>query len=119
MHAKIPFIPGKSTNKEIVLSRFLPQIPDGIATKWLADKFSGGSIVFDPFGTSPDFALDIARAGNLVISCVNNPITRMLFSIGANPAQKEQYRSALAELARCRVGNERLELHIKNLYRTN
>jgi len=119
MNVMIPFIPGKSTNEGGILSRFLPQIPGRVATKWIEDHLSKGSTVFDPFGTSPGFALEIARTGNLVISCVNNPITRLLFSIEANPAQKEQYQSALAELARCRVGEERLEIHIKNLYRTN
>jgi hypothetical protein len=114
----IPFIPGKPINGDGLLSRFLPPIPDGIITSWIEHHLSRGSLVFDPFGASPQLALEIARAGCKVLTCVNNPIARFLFSLGANPPREENYRAALAELARSRVGEERLEIHLKNLYQT-
>ena len=75
-------------------------------------------MVFDPFGTSPNLALQIACAGYRVVTCVNNPIARFLISLEANPPSENELRAALAELARCRVGEERLEIHLTNLYRT-
>jgi hypothetical protein len=118
MKAIIPFIPGKPMDDAALLSRFLPPIPDGIAKDWIENHVPGGSLVFDPFGTSPHLALEIARAGCAVLTCVNNPIARFLLSLEANPPREENFRSALAELARSRVGEERLEIHLKNLYQT-
>ncbi len=119
MNAMIPFLTGKTAEIEGPLSRFIPDIPEGIATKWIHAHRTTDSVIFDPFGTAPKFASEIARAGNLVIACVNNPITRLLFSIYALSPSREQFQSALSELASSRVGDERLEIHLKNLYRSN
>lgn len=112
------FITGKPTQNLGLLSRFLPPIPEGIASNWAADNLAAGSWVFDPFGTSPEFALELARAGHRVLISANNPIARFLLDLGANPPSEEDLRSALAELASSRVGQERLEIHLQQLYKT-
>jgi DNA-directed RNA polymerase subunit M/transcription elongation factor TFIIS len=114
----IPFITGKSANYEGLLSRFLPPIPKGIGSKWVTENLAAGSWVFDPFGSSPEFALEMARAGFRVLISANNPISRFIVEFGANPPSKDDLRSALAELASTRVGEERLEIHIQQLYET-
>lgn len=118
MSDKIPFIPGKPVIDDGPLSRFLPPIPEGIATSWLREHFPGGSLIFDPFGASPRLTTEIAQAGYKVLTCVNNPVTRLLLTLAAHPPREEDCYSALAELARSRVGDERLEIHLKNLYQT-
>lgn len=115
---KTPFIPGRPANDDRSLSRFLPPIPEGIATSWLKEHFPGGSLIFDPFGASPKLTTEIAQAGYKVLTCVNNPITRLLLTLAACPPSEEDCHSAIAELASSRVGDERLEIHLKNLYQT-
>jgi hypothetical protein len=118
MTEEYPYLPGKDLKESGLLSRFLPPIPEDLLSLWLANRIPSGSLVFDPFGTSPILALQIARAGYRVVTCVNNPIARFLISLEANPPSKDELRAALAEMARCRVGEERLEIHLTNLYRT-
>jgi hypothetical protein len=119
MARQVTFITGKPANHTGLLSRFLPPIPEGIASNWIVDNLESGSWVLDPFGTSPDFTLDIARAGCKVLVSANNPIARFMLELGANPPKEEDFHSALAELAATRVGDERLEIHLQQLYQTN
>ena len=114
----LAFITGKPTDNTGLLSRFLPPIPDGIATNWVRNNLEAGSWVLDPFGASPGFALELARAGIRVLISANNPIARFMLEFGANPPGEGDLRSALAELASARVGEERLELHLQQLYQT-
>ena len=114
----MPFIPGKSANIPGLLSRFLPPIPIGIASEWLGENLKNGGWVLDPFGSSPGFALEIARAGYKVLVSANNPIARFLLDLGANSPSEEDLRTALAALASARVGEERLENHLQELYKT-
>ena len=119
MAKQVIFISGKPTNPTGLLSRFLPPIPEGIASNWIADNLEKGSWVLDPFGTSPEFSLEIARAGCKVLVSSNNPIARFMLELGVNPPKVEDLQSALAELAATRVGDERLENHLQQLYQTN
>ena len=118
MTKNMPFIPGNPVDEQGLLSRYLPPIPEGIVAPWTENNLQSGSLVFDPFGTSPQLIIEIARAGFKVLTCVNNPIARFLLNLGANPPREVDFQSALAELAKSRVGEERLEPHLKNLYRT-
>ncbi len=113
-----PFITGKPVDKSGLLSRFLPPIPEGIALKWAKDNLETGSWILDPFGTSPEFTLELAQSGLRVLIAANNPIARFLLELGANPPGEEEFRSALAELASARVAEERLEIHLQQLYRS-
>ncbi len=114
----LAFITGKQVNTEGLLSRFLPPIPAGIASTWAKNNLVKGSWVLDPFGTSPDFVLEIARMGHRVLISANNPIARFMLEFAANPPGEDELRSALAELASTRVGEERLEIHLQQLYQT-
>lgn len=113
-----PFITGQPIDNSGLLSRFLPPIPEGIATKWAAENLEASSWILDPFGTSPEFALELARAGYKVFITANNPVARFLLDLGAHPPKEDELRSALAELASSRVADERLEIHIQQLYRS-
>jgi len=118
MTESMPFIPGKSGQIPGLLSRFLPPIPIGIATDWLSENLQNGGWVLDPFGSSPEFALEIARAGFKVLVSANNPIARFMLDIGANSPSEENLRTALAALASARVGEDRLENYLQELYKT-
>jgi hypothetical protein len=118
MTESMPFIPGKSAQIPGLLSRFLPPIPIGIATEWLGENLQNDGWVLDPFGSSPEFALEIARAGYKVLVSANNPIARFMLDLGANSPSEEILRTALAALASARVGEERLENHLQDLYKT-
>ncbi len=119
MTSLVTYIPGKPTSFVGLLSRFLPPIYEGIASQWIELNLDKGSLVFDPFGSSPDFALETARSGCKVLVSANNPIVRFMLELGANPSSEKDLHSSLAELAATRVGDERLEVHLKQLYQTN
>ncbi len=49
---------------------------------------------------------------------VNNPITRFLLEIAANPPAEADFKAALAELETAKKGEERLGAHLQSLYKT-
>ncbi len=118
------YIPGSEQEKSVPLARYLPPIPAGIAAAFLAEH-SGfgepkrGTWILDPFGASPQLAVEIARLNYCVLVAVNNPITQFLLDIAANPPSLADLRAALAELAAARKGDERLETHLQSLYLTD
>lgn len=114
----MPFNTGKPGDNIGLLSRFLPPIPEGMASKWATDNIATGSWILDPFGSCPEFSLELARTGYRVLIAANNPIARFLLDLGANPPTEGELRSALAELASARVADERLEIHLQQLYRS-
>jgi hypothetical protein len=77
-----------------------------------------GSWVIDPFGASPQLALEAARSGYRVLVAANNPIARFLIEFAATPPSVDEMKAALAALASTRMGEERLEPHINSLYST-
>ncbi|HEY9153010.1 MAG TPA: hypothetical protein VIN60_09020 [Anaerolineales bacterium] len=109
------------------LSRFTPPLEEGTVSTWLShhaspfDAAQGkpGSWLLDPFGFSPRVAIEAARAGYRVLVTVNNPITRFLLEMAANPPNESDFKAALAELAVSKKGDERLETHLQSLYVTN
>jgi hypothetical protein len=112
------FISGVAIKKQEPLSRYLPQIPDGVISTWLSKNVSRGSWILDPFGASPRLIVEAARAGYRVLVTANNPIARFLTEVTANPPKIEDYKSAFAELAGSYKANERIEPHIRSLYNT-
>jgi hypothetical protein len=118
MFASLPYIPGHLPTNQEALSRYLPPLPEGVASTWLESHISPGTWILDPFGASPLVPAEAARAGFRVLVTANNPIARFLIELAADPPREEDLRTALANLAASRKGDERLELHIQNLYRT-
>ena len=117
------YIPGNEPEKNVPLARYLPPIPDGVATAFLAQHFlksgvSKGIWILDPFGASPRLAVEMARLSYRVLVAVNNPVTRFLLEMAANPPSQADLRAALAELAAARKGDDRLETHLQSLYLT-
>lgn len=118
MSELLSFIRGDSPPPSGLLARYLPPIPGGIASCWAKNHLPRGAWVLDPFGSSPHLAAELARSGFRVLVAANNPISRLLYELTANPPTEMELRSALAEIAATRKGEERLETHIRSLYRT-
>lgn len=114
----LPFIQGHQSQKAEPLSRYLPPVSDGTITTWLTDNIAQGSWLVDPFCASPKIALEAARAGYRILATVNNPITRFILEMMADPPSVEDLKSALAALSASYIGNERIEPHIRALYQT-
>ena len=74
--------------------------------------------LLDPFGFSPRLVLEAARSGYRVLVTVNNPITRFLLEMSANPPTESDFKAALADLAVVKKGEERLAAHLQSLYFT-
>ena len=100
------------------LSRFTPPLEEGVIAAWLPAHAPAGSWVLDPFGFSSRLVLEAARAGYRVLVTVNNPITRFLLEMSANPPAETDFKAALADLAASKKGEERLGAHLQSLYLT-
>ncbi len=115
------YIPGSPPANPGPLARYLPAVPEGIVTDWLAMRSPPiplGAWILDPFGASPRTVIELARAGYQVLVAANNPVARFLIEMAAHPPPINEYRAALAELATARKGDERIEPHIRALYST-
>jgi hypothetical protein len=115
----IPFIPGVPSSKEEPLSQYFPPIEEQIVSAYLQKNISPGSWVLDPFCASPRIALEAAREGYRVLVTANNPISRFVLEMLAQPPGQDEFTATLAELASSFIGDERVEPHIKNLYNTS
>jgi hypothetical protein len=114
----MPFLSGTPPPGPEALGRFLPPVPDGIARAWVQEHVPEGGWVLDPFGSSPRLAAEAASTGRRALVAANNPVTRFLVEMAADPPSQAEFQAALAELAVTRKGEERLEQHILSLYET-
>ncbi len=114
----LPYIPGLKPADPGPLSRFLPALEQGTVSTWLTQHIAAGSWLLDPFGFSPRLILEAAQAGYRVLVTVNNPVTRFLIEMAANPPTVSDFNAALADLAVSKKGDERLETHLQSLYLT-
>src|ERR1043165_3695056 len=118
-----PYIPGLSPAEPGPLARFTPPLEEGVISAWLplhappspalapgasvdAAQGKAGSWVLDPFGVASRLVLEAARAGYRVLVTVNNPITRFLLEMSANPPSETDFKAAFAAstctCARCK-----------------
>jgi hypothetical protein len=96
------YLTGEDPPRSGPLARFLPPIPAGIVSAFLkAHPLTAGSLALDPFGASPPLA-----------------VTRFLLEMSATPPPRPELQAALAALAAARKGEERMEAHLQDLYRT-
>jgi hypothetical protein len=93
-------------------------LEQGVISTWLPLHAQTGSWVLDPFGFSPRLVLEAARSGYRVLVTVNNPVTRFLLEMSANPPSESDFKAALADLAVVKKGDERLQSHLQSLYIT-
>ncbi len=114
----IAFIPGRSTEASSPFGRFLPLIPTGAIASWLEKYAAPGDWILEPFGASPAAVIEAARTGHRVLVAANNPVVRFLLEMSADPPSEADLRAALAALAATTKGTQRLEPHIRSLYRT-
>src|SRR6266498_5280959 len=112
------YIPGMIPVESGPLSRFTPPLEDGVISAWLPLHVPAGSWVLDPFGFSSRLVLEAARAGYRVLVTVNNPITRFLLEMSAQPPAEADFKAALADLSAVKKGDERLGVHLQSLYLT-
>jgi len=113
-----PYIPGMSPADPGPLSRFIPPLEEGVISVWLPLHAPTSSWLLDPFGFSPRLVLEAARAGYRVLVTVNNPVTRFLLEMFANPPPESDFKAAFAELETAKKGDERLGTHLQSLYLT-
>jgi hypothetical protein len=121
----LAYIPGLRAAEPGPLSRFLPSLEEGTVSAWLLQHpphLAGASPspgwLIDPFGFSPRLVVEAARAGYRVLVTVNNPITRFLLEMAANPPSDADFKAALADLSVSKKGSEHLEAHLRSLYLT-
>src|SRR6266545_4918047 len=112
------YIPGLSPVEPGPLARFMPPLEDGVISAWLPLHAPPGSWVLDPFGFSSRLVLEAARAGYRVLVTVNNPITRFLLELSAQPPSETDFKAALADISAVKKGEERLGAHLQSLYLT-
>jgi hypothetical protein len=121
-----PYIPGLKPADPGPLSRFLPALEEGVISAWLSkldpslniDQGKPSAWLLDPFGFSPRLVLEAARSGYRVLVTANNPITRFLLEMFANPPAPSEFTAALADLGAVKKGDERLAVHLQSLYLT-
>jgi len=114
-----PYIPGLKPADPGPLSRFLPALEEGVISAWLSQLDAPGSWLLDPFGFSPRLVLEAARSGYRVLVTANNPVTRFLLEMFANPPTQSEFTAALADLGAVKKGDERLAGHLQSLYLTS
>ena len=113
-----PYIPGLKPADLGPLSRFLPALEEGVISAWLSQLNRPSAWALDPFGFSPRLVLEAARSGNRVLVTANNPVTRFLLEMFANPPAQSEFTAALADLGAVKKGDERLAVHLQSLYLT-
>ncbi len=113
-----PYIPGLKPADPGPLSRFLPALEEGVISAWLSQLNKPSAWLLDPFGFSPRLVLEAARSGYRVLVTANNPVTRFLLEMSANPPTQNEFTAALADLGAVKKGEERLAAHLQSLYLT-
>lgn len=113
-----PYLPGEPLAEEGPLGRFLPPLPRGVVGEWVRQAGLGEEPVLDPFGSSPQLAVEAAEAGCAVLVAVNNPITRFVLERRIDPLSSDELQRALSKLATAPKDSGRLESFILELYRT-
>jgi len=116
----LPFLPGQFSQHQRPLARYLPHLPTGVITAWLEETLiSKKSWLLDPFGTAPHLAVEAAQSGRNILIAANNPITRFILELTAQPPAASDLKAALAILASARLRNERIEPHIRAIYESD
>jgi len=118
--AAYPFLPGQFSQQRRPLAQYLPLIQEGVIAAWLDEaNIPKNHWLVDPFGAAPQIAVEAAQSGYNILVAVNNPITRFILELTAQPPQTSDLKGALAILSSARLREERLEPHICALYTTS
>ena len=115
---ELPYLSGNETISSLPLSRYLPLFQKGMVSNWLSEHVRDHAWVLDPIGSNPLATIEAAQAGYNVFVAVNNPILSLVLEVLADAPKNEDFKSVIAELASTRRGDQRLEIHLQNLYLT-
>lgn len=111
-----PFVPGLSEKPELPLARFLPPLPAGMAHQWISSTIPRGSWILDPFGNSPELALELARSGYQVLVTANNPVNSFLIEMLSLAPTRLEFEEVLGLLANSMFNDQTLESYIRSFY---
>ncbi len=117
-YASLAYLEVEGKTYPIPFERYLPPQTPGLLPAWLKRNFTDGANVLEPIGASPAAILEMASAGYLVLTAVNNPVTAFELAMLARAPSKEEFKSVLRELAMQKKGEERLGTHLQNFYMT-
>jgi hypothetical protein len=112
-----PFVPGLNEKPELPLARFLPPLPAGMSHQWISSNIPRGSWILDPFGNSPELALELARSGYQVLVTANNPVNSFLIEVLSLAPTKLELEEALGLLANSIFNDQTLESYIRSFYK--
>lgn len=113
-----PYIRGRMKAAHWPLARYLPEVPSGLVSNWVSQKIPPGSLILDPFGSSPSILVDLAHQGYRVVTCMLNPVIRLILEVGSRVYSKTEYQSALSELFNSKKENTRFDLFMQSFYVT-
>jgi hypothetical protein len=113
-----PFVYGDGPVLPWQLQRFLPEIQSGLVTNWVGSKLPPDSLILDPFGSSPALLVELAHQGYRVVSCILNPIIRLLLEVNCRSYPKSDYLAAIKELSETQKENTRFDVFIQSFYQT-
>ena len=114
----LAFISGDDPAEKYPMGRYLPPTPRPMVQEWVKSRGLAGKFLIDPLGSTPGVAIEAAQAGCRVLAAVNNPILNLMFEVLASAPRREDFQAVLSELGDTRRGDERLEIHLRNLYQT-
>lgn len=112
-----PFVPGRNEKPELPLARFLPPLSPGMVHQWISSNIPRGSWIMDPFGNSPELALELARSGYQVLVTANNPVNSFLIEVLSLAPAKLELEDALGLLANSIFNDQTLESYIRSFYK--
>jgi len=114
---ELAFPAGTPASRQGPFARFLPLVEAGAVTRFLATYPFPEGWLLDPFGVSPNLAIEAARARGAV-AAFSNPVVRFVVEHRLNPIDPADMRAALAALASAPKDDTRLERFLLDLYRT-
>jgi hypothetical protein len=118
MDSDLYFPPGSPLDELGALERFMPPIETGSVGRLLQEVGATPDLIVDPFGVSPHLVIEAAQQGRAVLVAVNNPVTRFIIHHTAMPFSKPELQVALAKFSTTPKDGSRLEIFLKELYRT-
>ncbi|MBF8257108.1 MAG: hypothetical protein HW375_2015, partial [Anaerolineales bacterium] len=105
---ELAFPAGTPASRQGPFARFLPPVEAGAVTRFLATYPFPEGWLLDPFGVSPNLAIEAARARGAV-AAFSNPVVRFVVEHRLNPIDPADMRAALAALASAPKDDTRLE----------
>lgn len=100
------------------MHRFLPPISKGAFTFGLPYLTGPTGWIIDPFGASPQMAVEIAQSGYKMLVTCNNPILQFYIELLCLAPTREDFTAALADFAFEKQETGRVETYLENLYLT-